>query len=75
MLCFLVVHGIEGVGAPDLGAEGGPAVECAFFGLLSPNGDGTAGCLETKAEITREAVEDGRWCRTQGVGCGHNCSK
>ena len=52
-----------------------PPVECASLGLLSPGGDGTAGCFETNAEITREAVEDGRWCRTQGIGCGYNCSK
>ena len=63
------------MGAPDLVAEMGPAFECSSFGLPSPVGDGTAGCFETSAEITSEAVEDGRWCRTQGVGCAYDCSK
>ena len=66
----MVGHGIEGVGAPDLVAEVGPAVEGSFLGLLSPDGDGTAGCFETNAEITREAVEvvvqnPWRWLRIQ----------
>ena len=60
VLGFLVGHRIEGVGDPDLVAEVGPAVQCSSFGLPSPGGDGTAGCFETSAEITSEAVEDGR---------------
>ena len=67
---FLVGHGTEGVEALDGVTEDLPVVEGTFFGVLSLPGSGTVACLQTNTEIMDEAVCDGRWCRTQGVGCG-----
>ena len=63
-------HGIEGVGDLEFGAEIGPTEEGLVLADLVSGGGGTAGSLETNAEITSEAACFGRWCMRHGVGCG-----
>ena len=69
-LGVVVSHGIKGVGDLNLVAEVAPAEEGALLASLLPVGDGTAGCFETSAEMTSEAVCDGMWCMCHGLGCG-----
>ena len=68
VLGVVVSYGIEGVGDPNLVAEFAPADEGALLASLLPVGDGTAGCFETNAEMTSEAVCDGRWCMRPRLG-------
>ena len=70
VLCVVVSHGIEGVRDFHFVAEFGPSEEGLVLTSLLSGGDGTAGSLETSAEMTSEAVRDGRWCMCHGLGCG-----
>ena len=70
VLGVVVNHGIEGVGDFHFVAEFGPSEEGLVLASLLSGGDGTAGSLETNAEMTSEAVRGGRWCMCHGLGCG-----
>lgn len=67
---FVVSERIEGRGLAVFFAERSPLPEDGVTGPDTLFGVGSSGELQSRLEISLEAVSDGRWCSSQGCGCG-----
>ena len=69
-LVFLADDATEAWGLSHGGAEVGPESEDFAAGKLGLGDDGGGSGLQSRAEVSRELVADGRLRKTQGRGCG-----
>ena len=72
---FRVSDSIEGRGLAQLFTELGPPVEDLAGRRDSFGGVGSRGELQSKLEISLEAILGGRCSSCHGMGCGYSCSK
>ena len=68
-------HFTEGIGDANFLAEQGPAPEVSGLGSPVLGGGGSAGASKSNAEISEEAISDGRACSAQGLSCGQDWLK